>query len=265
VAARRCGHNACIAEPAWKRYEKQIGDVIRQRAQGPVEITPDAKLDGRLSGVTRQVDILVEGSFAGIADAVMAVDCKCFSEKVDVKDVEAFLGMLEDIGVHLGMLVTTVDFTPGAKRRAVKVVQEVVPLVDIVIFEETSSWWLMRAGQSGSYVGDYVDHEPYGKFWWVVRFVTGEPGDEEEDGLWSSTEGGWDAQEQGPRLLASILARHRLVRNPDPEEVDNLTRAIERNAGAGQGFYLTTGEIDDWIAGSYEDDEGPEYFPGHGR
>lgn len=242
-----------MADAAWKRYEKQIADLIRQRAQEPVTITTDVRIQGRLSGVPRQVDILIEGSFASVTDATMAVDCKCFSSKVDVKDVEALLGIAEDIGVNMGMLVTTVDFTPGAKRRAVNIVQEVVPLVEVVLLRETTSWWLMRAGQSGRYVGECFDHEPYGGFWWVVRFVSGGPGDDEDDdALWSTPHGGWDGQELGPRLLASVLARHRLARNPDPEELDNLTAAIEHNIEEGQGFSVSTGEVDDWLVGFYE-------------
>jgi hypothetical protein len=250
-----------MADPAWKRYEKQIADLIRERAVGPVTITTDAKITGLVSEVPRQIDILIEGNVSGITDVTIALDCKCFSKKVDVKDVEAFIGMIEDVGVNMGMLVTTVGFTPAAKRRATKIVQEVVPLVDIVLLTEATQWWMVRAGQSGRYEGDYVDHEPYGYFWWVVRFVTGEPGeDEEDDVLWSSSEGGWDRRQLGPRLLASVLARHRLARNPSEEELDNLTAAIRRNIEEGQGFSITTEEVDDWIAG-YDDlneDDSPE-------
>ena len=56
--------------------------------------------------------------------------------------------MLEDVGVNMGMLVTTVGFTPAAKRRAAKVAQEVVPLVDIVLLTEATQWWMVRAGHS---------------------------------------------------------------------------------------------------------------------
>lgn len=245
-----------MASPAWKRYEEQIADLIRKRSVGPVKITVDAKITGLLSDVPRQIDILVEGSVSSIADVTLALDCKCFSRKVDVKDVEAFLGMVEDVGVNMGMLVTTVGFTPAAKRRATKIVQEVVPLLDIVLLTEATQWWMVRAGQSGYYEGDYLDHEPYGSFWWVVRFVTGEPGeDEEDDVLWSSTEGGWDGRELGPRLLASVLARHRLARNPSSEELHNLTVAIEGNVEDGQGFHISTGKVDEWLAGLDQSDE----------
>jgi hypothetical protein len=207
-----------MADAAWKRYERQIAELIRDRASGPVTITTDAKITGLLSGVPRQIDILIEGNVSGITPARVALDCKCFSEKVDVKDVEAFLAMLEDVGVNMGMLVTTVGFTPAAKRRAAKIAQEIVPLVDIVLLTEATQWWIVRAGHSGRYEGDYVDHEPYGSFWWVVRFVTGEPGeDEEEDVLWSSSEGGWDRRELGPRLLATVLAHRTRASSSRPK------------------------------------------------
>jgi hypothetical protein len=239
-----------VVEPGWKQYEREITDLIRRRATGPVKISTDVEIEGRLSKVPRQVDIYVEGNVSGIADVTIVLDCKCYSRKVDVKEMEAFLGMVEDIGANMGMLVTTVGFTPAAKRRATNIVHEVIPMVDVVLLKEATEWWMVRAGRRGRYVGEYVDHEPYGAFWWVVRFVTGEPGeDEEEDILWSSSEGGWDGRELGPRLLASVLARHRLARNPYAEELNNLCAAIEHNVEEGLGFYLSTSEIDDWIAG----------------
>ncbi len=89
-----------------------------------------------------------------------------------------------------------------------------------------------------------------------MRFVSGGPGDDEDDdALWSTPHGGWDGQELGPRLLASVLARHRLARNPDPEELDNLTAAIEHNIEDGQGFSVSTGAVDDWLVGFYEDED----------
>lgn len=245
-----------MTDPPWKRYERDIANLIRRRAVGPVKIRTDVKIEGRLSKVPRQVDIYVEGTVSEIADVAIVLDCKCFSKKVDVKDMEAFLGMVEDIGANMGMLVTTVGFTPGAKRRATNIVQEVIPMVDVVLLKEVTEWWMVRAGQRGRYVGEYVDHEAYGAFWWVVRFVTGEPNeDDEEDIIWSSSEGGWDGRELGPRLLASILVRHRLAGNPNPEELDNLTAGIEHNVEDGQGFCLSTSVIDDWIAGLDEDED----------
>lgn len=233
--------------PAWKQYEQQIADRIRSRAKGPVTITTNTTLPGRLSGTPRQIDILVEGSFAGVADASMVVDCKCWSSKIDVQDMETFIGMLEDVGVPLGMLMTTKGFTSAAQRRGAHVLQEVVPLINLATFDELSSYWLMRAGEPGDYVGDYLDHEPYGRFWWTVAFVTrDQQGEEEHDVLWASSEGGWE-EEDGSMLLATVLAQHRLGRNPTPSEVEHLSKALERHIEAGQGFSFSTAEIDNWM------------------
>jgi restriction endonuclease len=244
-----------MSEPAWQAYEQQIVDLVRSRAIPGTQIATNVHVPGLISGVKREVDVLVKGSFAGVADALMVLDCKCYATKVDVKDVEAFLGMLEDIGANMGMLVTTKGFSNGAERRATSVIQEIVPLIDIVLMDQVADWWMVRAGESGSYRGDYVDHEPYGGFWWRVLFVTGgydgDGGftDEEEDILWSSDSGGWDAQEQGDRMLATVLARHRLARNPSPDELENLTLALRHAIEPGPGFEFTTGEISDWLKG----------------
>ena len=106
----------------------------------------------------------------------------------------------------------------------------------------------MRAGERGWYVGDYIDHEPYGKFWWRVSFVTGDsPDDEEEDVLWASSAGGRDIKD-GPRLLATLLARHRFGHSPDAEQVENLGAALERELVDGQGFDFSTRQVDIWLA-----------------
>ena len=45
-------------------------------------------------------------------------DCKCYGRKVNVKDVESFLGMLDDLRVSKGVIVTTKGFTKTALKRA---------------------------------------------------------------------------------------------------------------------------------------------------
>jgi hypothetical protein len=47
----------------------------------------------------------------------IAFDCKCYSRKVDVKHVESFLGMLQDVRVSQGVLVTTKGYTKTAYER----------------------------------------------------------------------------------------------------------------------------------------------------
>jgi len=99
----------------WRKYEQYVfGTLQRRFPEGTVR--PDAHLRGTKSGVTRQIDVLVEPK---IDDGTLriAVDCKCYKRKVDVKDVESFLGMLDDIQVSHGVLVTTKGYTKAAYER----------------------------------------------------------------------------------------------------------------------------------------------------
>jgi hypothetical protein len=73
-----------------------------------------------LSGYARQVDIVVVARFPGLVrdTATMAVDCKLWSRKVGIEDVDRFVGFLADIGTDLGLLVTNVGFSEAARARA---------------------------------------------------------------------------------------------------------------------------------------------------
>lgn len=50
----------------------------------------------------------------------VALDCKDYGSPVDVKGVEEFHGLVQDIGAHKGALVCPSGFTKSAKRRAKK-------------------------------------------------------------------------------------------------------------------------------------------------
>lgn len=46
------------------------------------------------------------------------VECKCYSKRVGVADVEEFHSKLDDIGAHKGIMITTIGFEAGAKKAA---------------------------------------------------------------------------------------------------------------------------------------------------
>jgi hypothetical protein len=120
--------------PTWKLYERQIFDALRQKAPDAV-VEPDARLLGRYSEVDRQIDVLVTGTFPGLdRPQWMVVECKAFSHRVDVKDVEMTFGLVEDVGAPFGLIVTTEGYSQAAKRRAFHcrgLTLEVVPLDDL--------------------------------------------------------------------------------------------------------------------------------------
>ena len=126
-------------ERDWRRYERQIYERLLRLAGGDesAKIEFDARLPGSISGVDRQVDVYVEGAFAGgVGRGTMAVDCKCFSRKVDVKDAEAFIGLVDDVGTDFGLIVTTEGYSPAAKRRlGPRGVR-----FDIVPYDELENW-----------------------------------------------------------------------------------------------------------------------------
>ncbi|MCF7353329.1 restriction endonuclease [Vibrio sp. CK2-1] len=100
----------------WKDYEKDIYQQFKDMYP-TAEITYDAKVRGRYSKVERQVDILVEDYAAGESITIM-VDAKFFGKNIDVKDVESFIGMMQDVGADKGLLITQKGYSKAAIARA---------------------------------------------------------------------------------------------------------------------------------------------------
>jgi hypothetical protein len=100
----------------WSDYEAEIFEYFHSTFLG-AEITKNVSIDGRYSKTPRQVDVLIEDYVAGSRFRTV-VDGKFFSSKVDLKDVESFIGMLNDVQAHKGVLITREGFTEAAINRA---------------------------------------------------------------------------------------------------------------------------------------------------
>lgn len=100
----------------WKDYEKEIHDYFRT-AYPKADISHNVKVVGRYSKVERQIDVLIEDYVAGNRMRIV-VDGKFFSERIDVKHVEMFIGMLNDCEVNKGLLITQEGYTYAAVNRA---------------------------------------------------------------------------------------------------------------------------------------------------
>jgi len=105
-----------ISAGDWRRYEHYIFGTLQRRFPG-AQVVPNAQITGLKSGRARQIDTLVELALGG-CNIKIAFDCKCYGRKVNVKDVESFLGMLDDVRVSQGVLVTTRGYSKAAYRRA---------------------------------------------------------------------------------------------------------------------------------------------------
>jgi hypothetical protein len=100
----------------WKDYEEEIFENFKS-IYSNAEITHDVSLQGRYSSVKRQIDILIEDYVAGNRMRII-VDGKFFSKNIDVKDVEMFIGMLNDCEANKGLLITQKGFSSAAIKRA---------------------------------------------------------------------------------------------------------------------------------------------------
>jgi Restriction endonuclease len=114
--------------PDWQKLELLVASIQRQLAPG-AKVTHNAKVEGRLSETSRQIDVLVE-QLVGQYQIRIALDCKDYKTPVDVKAVEEFHGLMVDIGAHRGALVCPVGFTKSAKKRAKKLEVELFSPAD---------------------------------------------------------------------------------------------------------------------------------------
>lgn len=99
----------------WHKYEQYIFGTLQRRFP-TARVIPNAHLPGLKSQNDRQIDVLVLLEIGG-CEIKIAFDCKFYKRKVDVKHVESFLGMLDDIRVSQGVLITAKGYTKTAYER----------------------------------------------------------------------------------------------------------------------------------------------------
>jgi hypothetical protein len=100
----------------WKQYEAYVAGTFERLMPG-TNVRQNVRLTGVISGEPRQVDVLIERSVADLK-LTIAVDCKCYHRKVNVNDVERVLGMLHDLRVSKGVIMTTRGYSKTALKRA---------------------------------------------------------------------------------------------------------------------------------------------------
>ena len=234
------------ARLAWREYEEQIYRHLKEIAgdQGTVDF--DQRKPGKYSGVSRQVDVWVTGPFAGgVEDCVTAaVDCKHFSVSINVKHVEAFMGLVDDVDADLGVMISSSGFTPAARRRARQRgfrLHEIAKL-ELVEFSEWEDWIPWEPSESEHepelYVGDFYDHEPYGDAGASVQYT----GDDGPAGILSGPEVHWGDDDARRDVLAAIL-EHALGHRPDSESVEMALVEFGEGLHDGHPFELDAAAV----------------------
>ncbi|MFT7233977.1 MAG: tetratricopeptide (TPR) repeat protein [Cyclobacteriaceae bacterium] len=116
----------------WKKYENEIFENFKS-AYPNTSIKYDQKILGRYSKTERQIDVLIEGRIAG-KKIRLVIDGKYYSENVDVKAVDSFISMVEDIDAAQGILITSKGYSQAAINRAYYGPTDIE--LDILNFEE---------------------------------------------------------------------------------------------------------------------------------
>lgn len=126
--------------PEWELYERLVARMLVEQLETDLCVTPNAHIVGTITGIRRQIDVLIETRHDTDNSRRIIVDAKKRSRKIDVKDVESFRGMMEDVGATHGYLVSPAGYTRAAEKRAQTVVSiRIVPLDRLEGFDP-STW-----------------------------------------------------------------------------------------------------------------------------
>ncbi|HYC59900.1 MAG TPA: restriction endonuclease [Thermoanaerobaculia bacterium] len=126
------------AQPDWRMYERVVAAIEAENADMDTTVSPNVRIEGTISKVRRQIDVLIEARWPDDRRRRIIVDAKHRGRRIDVKDVESFGGMMEDCGAEHGILVALNGFTPAAERRAQDRVT--LRLLDAEDVEDAMSW-----------------------------------------------------------------------------------------------------------------------------
>ncbi|CTQ77563.1 restriction endonuclease [Roseibium alexandrii] len=102
----------------WERYERLVARLMADQLSPEFCVTPNASILGAITDIKRQIDVLIDYRHDTDNTRRIIVDAKKRKRKIDVKDVEAFRGMMEDVGASYGYLVCPHGHTKAAEKRA---------------------------------------------------------------------------------------------------------------------------------------------------
>lgn len=105
-------------DPDWKELEYLVA-MIQQQLSPTASVKHNVMLEGIDSETKRQIDVLVEQNIGQYTMRII-IDCKDYSKPVDVKGIEEFQGLVQDVRAHKGALVCPAGFTKAALKRAKK-------------------------------------------------------------------------------------------------------------------------------------------------
>lgn len=99
--------------PEWKQYEWLISKIFHDQYYSiETTILPNAKIHGKFSKRSRQIDILVTNN-----NVKTIIECKHHKTPLDVKDIESFISMFSDTNANNGIIISSSGFSKSAYNR----------------------------------------------------------------------------------------------------------------------------------------------------
>lgn len=117
-----------MEQPKWKKFEELVGKIQTDLA-GEAVVTPNDQITGKRTGIPRQIDISIRKK-VGQFELLIVLECKDYGRPLDVKDVEEFMGLAQDVGAHKAAMVAAKGFSDTARKRAQDAGIELFRVVD---------------------------------------------------------------------------------------------------------------------------------------
>lgn len=106
-----------MAEPKWKRFEKQIHQIHTQLAPEGASVTLDDRIVGAESKVERQLDVTIRVDVAQYK-VLIVIECKNESRPIDVGTMGEFASLLRDVRANKGVMISSSGYTQAAVEMA---------------------------------------------------------------------------------------------------------------------------------------------------
>lgn len=239
----------------WRDYEEHIYERLTEWAGDEARVEFDQSIQGKFSGVSRQLDALISGRFANVTEREItaAVDCKYYARNIDVKKVDEFIGFLEDVQTDLGILITNCGFSPGAQKRANRGVELLVIVANIDRLPPTyHASWDEAYYESEYYEGGYGNPDGATIRYSYIDPVAQEylfdpdnPPERLEDIVLSGSddEMTWGDDEGRARCVRAILSHRNGGREPRIEDVKTVVLDLAYYWEDGQPWTLYDGQL----------------------
>ena len=137
----------------WELCERWVARLIADQVSTDLCVTVNARVVGRITNRSRQLDVLIECGHDTDNSKRIIVDAKRRRRKIDVTHVEAFEGLVKDVDATHGLLVCPVGNTKAAESRARRgIAITLVPLMHLCHFDPSLWDRCQRDGCDRGYV-----------------------------------------------------------------------------------------------------------------